>query len=86
MWINTPKFNPLLMMNSNKSIFGIHMGRMEDEKLFTSHLATISELINTKEIDPIIDSVWRFDKVSEAQIHMHERKNRGKILLDFSPN
>ena len=35
-------------------------------------------------IDPVIDSVWRFEQVAEAQRHMHDRKNRGKILLDFS--
>ena len=37
------------------------------------------------EINPIIDSVWRFEEVSGAQKHMHQRKNKGKVLLDFSP-
>jgi NADPH:quinone reductase-like Zn-dependent oxidoreductase len=36
------------------------------------------------QIDPVIDSVWRFEQVADAQRHMHDRKNRGKILLDFS--
>ena len=36
-------------------------------------------------LNPIIDSVWRFEEVVEAQKHMHNRKNRGKVLLDFSP-
>ena len=36
------------------------------------------------EINPVIDSIWRFERVSEAQMHMHNRKNKGKILLDFS--
>ena len=35
--------------------------------------------------DPVIDSVWRFENVADAQMHMHNRKNRGKVLLDFSP-
>ena len=26
MWLNTPKFNPIKMMSSNKAIFGVHMG------------------------------------------------------------
>ena len=37
-------------------------------------------------IKPIIDSVWRFDEVAEAQRYIHNRKNKGKVLLDFSPN
>jgi hypothetical protein len=34
----------------------------------------------------VIDGVWRFERVSDAQMHMHNRMNKGKILLDFSPN
>ncbi len=81
----TPKFNPLDMMNSNKSIFGVHMGRIKDEEIFRKHLLVLSELMSKSSINPIIDSVWRFEKVSEAHMHMHNRKNCGKILLDFSP-
>tara|TARA_B110000196_G_scaffold320325_1_gene341962 strand:- start:3992 stop:5014 length:1023 start_codon:yes stop_codon:yes gene_type:complete len=85
MWINTPKFDPIKMMNSNKSLFGVHMGRLEDEDIFANHLAELGELMNQGEINPIIDSVWRFEKVADAQMHMHNRKNKGKVLLDFSP-
>ena len=85
MWKNTPKFDPMKMMNSNKSVFGVHMGRMEDEEIFTNHLLKLGELMIQGKIDPIIDSVWRFDKVADAQMHIHNRKNKGKVLLDFSP-
>ena len=85
MWINTPKFNPMKMMNSNKAIFGVHMGRMEDEEIFRKHLKDLTALLEKGEINPIIDSVWRFEEVSGAQKHMHQRKNKGKVLLDFSP-
>ena len=85
MMINTPKFNPMKMMNSNKAIFGVHMGKMDDEEIFRSHLKELGMLLKNGEIDPIIDSVWRFEEVSNAQKHMHQRKNKGKVLLDFSP-
>ncbi len=85
MWINTPKFNPMKMMNSNKAIFGVHMGRMDDEEIFKNHLAELGLLLEKGDINPIIDSVWRFEKVAEAQKHMHNRRNKGKVLLDFSP-
>ncbi|MCP2503334.1 MAG: zinc-binding dehydrogenase [Candidatus Thalassarchaeaceae archaeon] len=86
MWRNTPKFDPMKMMNSNKSVFGVHMGRMEDEEIFSNHLADLGELMKQGKINPIIDSVWRFEKVADAQRHIHNRKNKGKVLLDFSPN
>jgi NADPH:quinone reductase-like Zn-dependent oxidoreductase len=85
MWINTPKFNPIKMMKSNKSIFGVHMGTLDDERLFKNHLRILNEMMILKKIEPVIDSVWRFENVSDAQKHMHDRKNCGKIILDFSP-
>jgi len=85
MWFNTPRFNPIKMMNSNKSVFGVHMGRMDDEGLFKNHLMALEKMALSGEIVPIIDSVWRFEQVADAQRHMHDRKNRGKIILDFSP-
>tara|TARA_B100000131_G_scaffold322127_1_gene375053 strand:+ start:399 stop:1415 length:1017 start_codon:yes stop_codon:yes gene_type:complete len=84
MWWGMPRFNPLKMMGSNKAVFGVHMGLLEDSSVFKGHLEALSRMLMEGEIDPVIDSVWRFEKVSEAQMHMHDRKNKGKILLDFS--
>ncbi len=85
MWFNTPKFDPIKMMSANKAIFGVHMGLLDDEKIFAGHLNALSVMLENNEIDPVIDSIWRFESVAEAQMHMHDRKNRGKILLDFAP-
>ena len=84
MWASTPKFDPLRMMRSNKAVFGVHMGLLDDESVFKGHLEVLSGMLLKGQIDPVIDSVWRFEQVSDAQRHMHDRKNRGKILLDFS--
>ena len=84
MWASTPKFDPLRMMRSNKAVFGVHMGLLDDESVFKGHLKVLSGMLLKGQIDPVIDSVWRFEQVSDAQKHMHDRKNRGKILLDFS--
>lgn len=85
MWWGMPRFDPLRLMTSNKAVFGVHMGLLEDETVFKGHLASLSEMLKKGEIDPIIDSVWRFENVADAQMHIHNRKNRGKVLLDFSP-
>ena len=85
MWWGMPRFDPLKLMTSNKAVFGVHMGLLEDETVFKGHLASLSEMLEKGEIDPVIDSVWRFENVADAQMHMHNRKNRGKVLLDFSP-
>ncbi len=85
MWWGMPRFDPLKLMTSNKAVFGVHMGLLEDESIFKGHLASLSKMLQDGEIDPVIDSVWRFENVADAQMHMHNRKNRGKVLLDFSP-
>jgi NADPH:quinone reductase-like Zn-dependent oxidoreductase len=84
MWRSTPKFNPLIMMKSNKAIFGVHMGKMDDSAVFETHMMELAKMLQQGKIEPIIDSVWRFEQVADAQQHMHDRKNRGKVLLDFS--
>ena len=84
MWRSTPKFNPLIMMSSNKAIFGVHMGKMDDSAVFGTHMMELAKMLQQGKIKPIIDSVWRFEQVADAQQHMHDRKNRGKVLLDFS--
>ena len=85
MWFNTPKFDPIKMMSSNKAVFGVHMGLLDDDKIFAGHLNALSKMLENNEINPVIDSIWRFERVAGAQLHMHDRKNRGKILLDFAP-
>tara|TARA_B100000287_G_scaffold347688_1_gene335647 strand:- start:37192 stop:38208 length:1017 start_codon:yes stop_codon:yes gene_type:complete len=84
MWWGMPRFDPLSLMSSNKAVFGVHMGLLEDQSIFQGHLEALSKLLLEGKIDPIIDSVWRFEKIADAQMHMHNRRNKGKIILDFS--
>ena len=85
MWWGMPRFDPIRLMTSNKAVFGVHMGLLEDDSVFKSHLASLSKMLEEGKIDPVIDSVWRFENVADAQMHIHNRKNKGKVLLDFAP-
>jgi NADPH:quinone reductase-like Zn-dependent oxidoreductase len=60
------------------------MGKMDDSAVFGTHMMELAKMLQQGKIEPIIDSVWRFEQVANAQQHMHDRKNRGKVLLDFS--
>ncbi|MED5487399.1 MAG: zinc-binding dehydrogenase [Candidatus Thermoplasmatota archaeon] len=85
MWKSTPKFDPIRMMNSNKSVYGVHMGRWEDQEVAKEQMIALAKMLEAGLINPVIDSVYRFEDVAEAQKHIHNRGNRGKVLLDFSP-
>lgn len=85
MWKNTPKFDPIRMMNSNKSVFGVHMGMWKDENVMREQMEGLAVMLENGFIDPVIDSVYRFEDAAQAQQHIHDRGNKGKVLLDFSP-
>ncbi|MEE3082543.1 MAG: zinc-binding dehydrogenase [Candidatus Thermoplasmatota archaeon] len=85
MWKSTPRFDPIRMMNSNKSVFGVHMGMWKDEDVVREQMEGLAVMLENGFIDPVIDSVFRFEDVAKAQQHIHDRGNRGKVLLDFSP-
>ena len=81
----TPKFNPFKMMTSNKAVFGVHMGTWKDEAVLKPQIFSLVEMLDDGRISPVVDKVFRFEEVAAAQQYIHDRKNRGKILLDFSP-
>jgi NADPH:quinone reductase-like Zn-dependent oxidoreductase len=85
MMLTTPKFKPFNMMNSNKAVFGVHMGNWKDEAVLKKQVSALVAMLEAEQISPIVDKVFRFEQVAEAQQYIHDRKNRGKVLLDFSP-
>ena len=85
MWRSTPRFDPIRMMNSNKSVYGVHMGMWKDEGVAREQMLALAKMLENGLIDPVIDSIYRFEDVAKAQQHIHNRGNRGKVLLDFSP-
>jgi len=85
MWRKTPRFDPIRMMNSNKSVFGVHMGMWKDEDVMKEQMISLAEMLSLGLINPVVDSVYRYEDVAEAQKYIHDRGNRGKVLLDFSP-
>ncbi len=82
MWWKMPKFNPLRMMNSNKAVFGVHLGTWENEEIMKEQMQEIVQMHRNGELEPIVDSIFKLEDAAKAHIHMHNRKNRGKILLD----
>ena len=84
-YIRTPKFAPLRMMASNKAVIGVHVGRFKDTELLKRELLMLLGMLGTRRIAPVVDRVFRFEDVIEAHHYIHARKNRGKVLLDFSP-
>jgi len=80
-----PTYKPMSLMSSNKSIMGYHLGRMQGaEEKITRSVMALNELAKNGHISPIIDSKFPYTDAPGAHQYMQERKNFGKILIDFS--
>ena len=76
------QLNPLRLMNDNKSIAGVNLGRMWDQQDRTKNwMDELLDLLADGRIDPVIDSVFSFDEVGLAHRRLEDRLNVGKVIL-----
>jgi len=84
MLANTPwvQFNPMSLMNANKGVFGVNLGRMwrEVERL-RGWMDELMGLRETGAIKPKIGRVFTFAEAAAAHHFIQDRKNIGKVLL-----
>jgi NADPH:quinone reductase-like Zn-dependent oxidoreductase len=77
-----PWYNPLRLMNANKSVFGVNLGHMwnEREKL-AGWMQEILKGFEEGWIRPHVDRAFPFEQAGEAHAYIEARKNIGKIVL-----
>ncbi len=76
------KLNPIRLMNDNKSVAGVNLGRMWDQGARTSLWMTeLLELLASGAIAPVIDTVYSFDDAGQAHRRLEDRLNVGKVIL-----
>ena len=79
-----PKFRPMDLMSRNKSVMGYHLGRLTGaEDKIQLAVAALNNLARDGKIKPVIDKVFPFTEADKAHAYIQERKNFGKVLLDF---
>ena len=83
--LTMPKMKPYEMISKNKSIMGYHLGRLRGaEHKIKRAIQGISLMIQAGHVDPVVGKVFPFDQASKAHSYIQERKNFGKVLLDFT--
>ena len=77
-----PWYNPLGLMNVNKSVFGVNLGHMwhESDKL-RGWMQDILDGIAEGWVRPHVDRTFPFEQAGEAHAYIEARKNIGKIVL-----
>jgi len=80
--LGMPRFNPIGLMNSNKSVFGLNLGHMwgEGEKV-AGWMREIMRGLSEGWVRPHVDRSFPFDQIADAHTHIESRKNIGKVVL-----
>lgn len=81
-WLRVPRFNPLTLMNDNRSVAGVNLGHLWRAKhLLVDEVDALLQLYTQGAIKPHIDSTFAFADVASAHRRMEARQNLGKIIL-----
>ncbi len=76
------QFNPVALMNQNKGVFGVNMGRMWDQApRLGGWMDEILKLYGEGVLAPRVDTSFSFDEAAAAHHYIQDRKNVGKVLL-----
>ena len=79
---SVPLLTPLQLMNANKAVAGVHIGRLVDRMdLLTQELTEILALWAAGKITPRIDATYPFTQAADAHRRILSRGNTGKIIL-----
>lgn len=74
--------NPIRLMNDNRSVGGVNLGRMWDQQARTSAwMDALIQLLAAGSITPVIDKVLPFAEASVAHDRLEQRRNVGKVVL-----
>jgi len=77
-----PWYNPLGLMNANKSVFGVNLGHMWNERdKLRGWMQDILNGIEEGWVRPHVDRTFLFEQAGEAHAYIEARKNIGKIVL-----
>lgn len=81
-FLQTPIYLPLTLMEQNKAVMGVNMGRLFDQPaLIARGLDTLARMAEQGTIHPLVDSVFPFSKAGDAHLRLESRRNVGKVVL-----
>jgi len=77
-----PLFAPLTLMTDNRSVAGVHMGRLwRETELLRAEMDALLTLWREGRIRPRVDCAVPFDRAADAHRRIQDRANVGKVVL-----
>lgn len=80
--IDMPFFHPVNLMNENRSVFGVNLGRMWSEvDKIRDWMEHIIQGVEDGWVRPYVDRSFSFENAAAAHQYIEDRKNIGKVVL-----
>jgi len=81
-FLSIKKYNPMNLMNDNKTVSGVNMGHLFDRlDLLRPQFEALIAMYEQGKIKPHIDRSFPFAEAAAAHQYLHDRKAKGKVLL-----
>jgi NADPH:quinone reductase-like Zn-dependent oxidoreductase len=80
--LGMPWFNPVALMNQNRSVFGVNLGHLWHEvPKIEAWMKALVEGVNAGWVRPHVDRTFLLAQAGEAHAYIEARKNTGKVVL-----
>ena len=80
-----PKYKPMDLMANNKAVMGYHLGRFKGHEWKVKRsIDNLIKLVKEYDLHPVVDSKFSYQDAAKAHRYIQDRKNFGKVLLDFT--
>jgi NADPH:quinone reductase-like Zn-dependent oxidoreductase len=80
--LRTSRFSPFDLMNQNRGVIGIHLGRMTDQKeILVPAMRRIVGWWEEGKIEPMVGASFPLEQARLAHEYIQDRKNIGKVVL-----
>ena len=80
--LGMPWFNPVALMNQNRSVFGVNLGHLWHEvPKLEAWMKSVLNGVDAGWVRPHVDSTFPLARTGEAQAYVEARKNTGKVVL-----
>jgi len=81
-YLRTPRFNPILMTGSNKSVMAFNLSYLFDQhELLTEAMSEIVELFARGQLEPLETRSFPFERAADAHRALESGNTVGKLVL-----
>ena len=81
-WNQTPRFDPMSMINRNRGVFGLHVGHLWNER---ARLAPLMDMLIAElragRLQPVVAKTFPLERAADAHRFIQSRANIGKVVL-----